>query len=163
MIMAVHEINIVKGECGKYEEYVKIFEDSTLLRHYGENVYDWMKQGLMDDNVYIAVDRNGEYVGFMWMEMNSMYANQPYLDLLGVRKDYRGRGVGEKLIQYFIDTYEAAGYDRGLIAVNDFNPRARQLYESMGFHKITQFPEALTPTTNDVYLLMRKKTFNSNV
>lgn len=161
--MAVHEINIEKGKLGKYEEYQKIFEDSTLLRHYGDYVYEWMKQGLMDDNVYIAVDGNGESVGFMWMEMQSMYANQPYLSLLGVRKDYRGKGVGEKLIRFFIKQYEDAGYDRGLIAVNDFNPRARILYEAMGFHKITEFPEALTPTTNSVYLLMRKSGFNSNV
>ena len=161
--MALHEVHIEKGQLSKFEDYKAVFEDSALLRHYGEYVWDWVKQGLMEESAFVAVDRNGEYVGFMWMQMESMYANQPYLSLLGVRKDYRGHGVGEMLIRHFIKLYEDAGYDRGLIAVNDFNPRARLLYESMGFHKIAQFPEALTPETNDLYLLMRKSGFQSNV
>ena len=161
--MAVHEIHIVKAVPEKFEEYKKIFEGSTLLRHYKENIYEWMEAGLAADEVYIAEDGHGEAVGFMWMQMQSMYAEQPYLALLGVRSDYRAHGVGQKLIQFFIDAYEAAGYDRGLIAVNDFNPRARILYEDMGFHKIIQYPEALS-NSNNVYLLMRRsRKFNSNV
>lgn len=161
--MAVHEVHIVKAVPEKFEEYKKIFEGSTLLRHYKENIYEWMEAGLAADEVYIAEDGHGEAVGFMWMQMQSMYAEQPYLALLGVRSDYRAHGVGQKLIQFFIDAYEAAGYDRGLIAVNDFNPRARILYEDMGFHKIIQYPEALS-NSNNVYLLMRKsKKFSSNV
>lgn len=163
MIVAVHEVHVVKADPRKFEEYKRIFDGSTLLRHYQNNVYEWMEAGLADNEVFIAEDGKGEAVGFMWMQLQSMYAQQPYLALLGVRSDYRAHGVGQKLIQYFIDTYESAGYDRGLIAVNDFNPRARILYEDMGFHKILQYPEALS-NSNNVYLLMRKsKKFNSNV
>lgn len=161
--MAVHEVHVVKATAGKFEEYKKIFDGSSLLRHYQQDLYDWMEAGLSNDEAYIAEDRNGEAVGFMWMQLESMYAGQPYLALLGVRSDYRYHGVGQILIQYFIDTYEAQGFDRGLIAVNDFNPRARALYEDMGFHKILQYPEAISPS-NNVYLLMRKtRKFNSNV
>ena len=72
-----------------------------------------------ENNVYIAEDGNGEAVGFMWAQLNSIYAEQPYISLLGVRSDYRAHGVGQKLIQYFIDIYESKGFERGLIAVND--------------------------------------------
>lgn len=161
--MAVSEVHVVKATAEKFKEYKKIFEGSTLLRHYGQNIYEWMEAGLASGEAYIAEDRNGEAVGFMWMQLESMYAEQPYLALLGVRTDYRYHGVGQMLIEYFINTYEALGYERGLIAVNDFNPRARALYEAMGFHKITQYPEAISPS-NNVYLLMRKtRKFNSNV
>jgi len=161
--VAVNEVHVVKATAEKFEEYKKIFDGSSLLRHYGQNLYDWMEAALSDGDAFIAEDRLGEAVGFMWMQLDSMYAGQPYLALLGVRKDYRYHGVGQKLIQYFIDVYESKGFDRGLIAVNDFNPRARALYEAMGFHKILQYPEALSPS-NNVYLLMRKtRKFNSNV
>lgn len=161
--MAVHEVHIVKGTADKYEEYKKIFEGSTLLRHYGDMLYDWVETGLENEEVYIAEDGNGEAVGFMWMQIQSTYAGLPYLALLGVRSDYRYHGVGQKLMQFFIDVYEKVGFDRGLIAVNDFNPRARFLYEEMGFHKLMQFPEAVNKD-NNVYLLMRKsRTFCSNV
>ncbi len=161
--MAVNEVHVVKATAEKFEEYKKIFDGSSLLRHYGQNLYDWIETALSDGEAFIAEDRLGEAVGFMWMQLDSMYAGQPYLALLGVRSDYRYHGVGQKLIQYFIDDYESKGFDHGLIAVNDFNPRARALYETMGFHKILQYPEALS-SSNNVYLLMRKtKKFNSNV
>lgn len=161
--MAVHEIHIIKGIDEKFEEYKRIFDGSSLLRHYGGYVYEWMETGLAEGNVYIAEDGNGEAVGFMWAQLKSMYAEQPYISLLGVRSDYRAHGVGQKLISYFINLYESEGYERGLIAVNDFNPRARILYEDMGFHKITSYEDAISQS-NSVYLLMRKsKKHNSNV
>ena len=159
--MALNSVHIVKGEMAKFEEYKQIFESSSVLRHYGKNVYDWMEAGIAAEEVYIAEDRNGEAVGFMWMQMSSLYAGQPYLALLGVRKDYRARGVGKKLIQFFIDVYEKIGFERGLIAVNDFNPRARKLYEDMGFHKLMQYEDAMK-TGNSVYLLSRKSKTNYN-
>ena len=161
--LAVHEIHIIKGSGEKFDEYRKIFDGSSLIRHYGDHVYEWMQQGLIENNVYIAEDGNGEAVGFMWAQLNSMYAEQPYISLLGVRSDYRAHGVGQRLIQHFIDIYEGEGYERGLIAVNDFNPRARILYEDMGFHKITAYQDAMSES-NNVYLLMRKsRKHNSNV
>jgi ribosomal protein S18 acetylase RimI-like enzyme len=99
----------------------------------------------------------------MWMQIESVYANMPYLALLGVRRDYRSHGIGQMLLKYFIQSYESKGYDRGFIAVNDFNPLARRLYEDMGFHKFMQMPESLDPSHN-LYLLMRKTPkHNSNV
>ena len=65
--LAVHEVHIVKAEKSKIEEYKRIFDDSKLYKHYGENVYDWMGSALANDEVWIAEDRNGEAVGFMWM------------------------------------------------------------------------------------------------
>lgn len=161
--MAVHEVHVVKATAEKFEEYKKIFAGSGIQRHYGNAVYDWMQAGLTAGEVYIAEDRNGEAVGFMWMQLESAYAGLPYLALLGARDDYRYHGIGRMLLKYFIDTYEAKGANRGLIAVNDWNPRARALYESFGFHKITTYPESVNPA-NNIYLLMRKsRTFNSNV
>ncbi len=161
--LAVHEVHIVKAEKSKVGEYRKIFDGSKLYKHYGENIYDWMDSALSNDEVWIAEDGRGEAVGFMWMQIESVYANMPYLALLGVRTDYRSHGVGQMLIKYFIEAYESKGYDRGFIAVNDFNPLARRLYEDMGFHKFMQMPESLDPT-HSLYLLMRKsRKHNSNV
>ena len=161
--MAVHEVHIIKGTGEKFEEYKRIFAGSSLLRHYGDHVYEWMEAGLAEGNVYIAEDGNGDAVGFMWAQLNSMYAEQPYIALLGVRSDYRAYVSCQTLISHFINIYEAEGYERGLIAVNDFNPRARILYEDMGFHKITAYQDAMSQS-NSVYLLMRKsRKHNSNV
>lgn len=162
LLMALNGVHIVKGEMAKFEEYKKIFDGCSILRHYENNLYEWMEAGLAAEEVYIAEDRNGEAVGFLWMQMHSAYAGLPYVALLGVRKDYRARGVGKKLLQFFIDVYEKVGFERALIAVNDFNPRARKLYEDMGFHKLMQYEDAMQ-TGNNVYLLSRKSKSNYNI
>ena len=153
--MALYGVSVVKADPCRLEDYKRIFDGSTLFRHYGDMLYEWLEAGLADGELWIAEARDGEAVGAMIMTLDSVYANLPYLALLGVRSDYRNKGVGEKLIRFFIDTYEAMGIDRGFIAVNDFNPRARLLYTAMGFEKFTSFPEAKDPS-HSVYLLMRK-------
>ena len=159
-------IEIVKADPAKKEDYKRIFDNSPLYNHYFKNtdlLDKVLSEALKAGQAYVAVDRNGEAVGFMWMQIESVYANMPYLALLGVRTDYRSHGVGQMLIKYFIESYESKGYDRGFIAVNDFNPLARRLYEDMGFHKFMQMPESLDPSHN-LYLLMRKsRKHNSNV
>ena len=49
--MAVHEIHIIKGSGEKFDEYKKIFDGSSLIRHYCDHVYEWMQQGLIENNV----------------------------------------------------------------------------------------------------------------
>ena len=105
--MAVHEIHIVKADKSKAMDYRRIFDGSKLFQHYGENVHNWMDSALANDEVWIAEDRNGEAVGFMWMQIESVYANMPYLALLGVRTDYRSHGVGQMLIKYFIELHSS--------------------------------------------------------
>ncbi|HNW05210.1 MAG TPA: GNAT family N-acetyltransferase [Oscillospiraceae bacterium] len=153
--MALHEIHIVQGVPDRYEEYTHIFDGSKLQIHYGAELAKWIRAGLEEGHIYTAEDRNGEAVGLMWMQMESVYAGLPYLNLLGVRQDYRGHGVGRKLLEFFIAVYEKLGYDHAFIAVNDFNPRARALYVRMGFQKMMQYPDGMDPS-NSVYLLMRK-------
>lgn len=153
--MALHDVTVVKADPTRMEDCRRVFDGSTLLRHYGDTLYDWLDGGMADGDLVVAQARDGDIVGAMIMQMTSMYAGLPYIALLGVRSDYRNKGVGEKLIRYFIDSYEAKGIDRSFIAVNDFNPRARLLYTAMGYDKFSTFPEALDPA-HSVYLLMRK-------
>ena len=160
--MALHDISVVKADPSRMSDYRRVFDGSSLFRHYGQMLYDWLDGGMENGELMVAEARDGEAVGIMIMQMTSMYAGLPYIALLGVRSDYRNKGVGEKLIRYFIDTYEAKGIDRSFIAVNDFNPRARLLYTAMGFEKFTTFPEALDPT-HSVYLLMRKSRINDKI
>ena len=65
LVLAVHEVHIVKAEKSRIEDYKRIFDDSKLYSHYGENVYDWMGAALANDEVWIAEDRNGEAVGYL--------------------------------------------------------------------------------------------------
>ena len=137
-------IEIVKADPAKKEDYKRIFENSQLYNHYfkkGDLLDKCLTESLKAGRAFVAVDRKGEAVGYMSMSPSDpMVDGLPCLTLLGVKDTQRGRGIGQMILKYFIEIYESKGYDRGFIAVNDFNPLAIRLYEDMGFHKFMQMP-----------------------
>lgn len=59
-------------------------------------------------------------------------AGELYLDTLCVDSRYRGHGIGRRLIAATIEKGRTMNLPVGLL-VDDGNPRARKLYESLGF------------------------------
>jgi ribosomal protein S18 acetylase RimI-like enzyme len=55
------------------------------------------------------------------------------MDTLAVTADYRGRGIGSRLLAAVDDYARQHGYTSIRLDVADTNPRARQLYERTGF------------------------------
>lgn len=52
---------------------------------------------------------------------------------MGLLPDYRGKGIGARLIAAALDASRALGLERVELAVFDNNTRARRLYEKFGF------------------------------
>lgn len=59
-----------------------------------------------------------------------------YLDSIGVFEEFRGNGVGQKLIKAFCDMAFAKGYDCVGLIVDYDNPKAEKLYSSLGFERV---------------------------
>lgn len=143
--MAV-SVNIVKGDPARFDEYVSIFDDSSLYEHYfkgTDTLAEWVKPQLDKGQVWIAETLDGEPVGLMVMTMDGMFAELPYLALLGVKKGYRSKGIGELLINFFFGVAKGMGFNKAFIATSDFNVRAKQLYQRLGFKKILIVPDLL--------------------
>jgi len=60
-------------------------------------------------------------------------AGELVMDGIAVDENLRGQGIGTKLLQGVIDFARAHGYQTVRLDVVDTNPRARQLYERVGF------------------------------
>lgn len=58
-----------------------------------------------------------------------------YLDSLAVWKEHRGNGIGEALLREAIKKARESGKPAGLL-VDKGNPKARKLYEKVGFHYV---------------------------
>jgi ribosomal protein S18 acetylase RimI-like enzyme len=56
-----------------------------------------------------------------------------HLDTLAVHPDARGQGIGTQLIQAVEALAQSEGKGRVTLEVEDINPRARRLYEQLGF------------------------------
>ena len=86
-------------------------------------------------HLIVAENDDGAPVGFMGME------NQK-IEMLFISPDFRGKGIGRKLIHFGIENHTASE-----VTVNEQNPQAIGFYEHMGFavYKRTDFDEQGRP------------------
>ncbi len=59
--------------------------------------------------------------------------DEHYIAHLGVAPEYRGRGIGEQLVQHLLEDGKSRGRTLATLDVSMLNPRAEALYERLGF------------------------------
>jgi ribosomal protein S18 acetylase RimI-like enzyme len=84
----------------------------------------------------------GETVGVMQVQLRGFFGAFPYLALLGVRKEWRGRGAGRFMMAAFEEAARQEGCDKTSLMASSFNPRAIRLYQSLGYKKIGYLDDA---------------------
>ena len=85
----------------------------------------------------------GEDIAAMEVSMNGFFGMSPYLALLGVKKGWRGMGIGGRMLSFYEGLAREQGYSRIALMVSSFNPRARKLYQKNGFKRIGILPDAM--------------------
>lgn len=64
----------------------------------------------------------------LWVEDETGWVTQ-----MGVRPEWRGKGIGEAILSYALTAFAAEGIERAALEVATNNPVAQALYERMGF------------------------------
>lgn len=80
--------------------------------------------------VYLVARVKGRIVGYVGMWT---VANEGHITNIAVHPDYRGQGVGTRLLSFLIAVAESREIDALTLEVRLSNIRARRLYERMGF------------------------------
>jgi RimJ/RimL family protein N-acetyltransferase len=85
-------------------------------------------------NPQFVADDDGRIVGWcdIRRETIPVYAHVGHMGM-GLLADYRGRGIGERLLRATIDAARAAGFERIELTVYARNVRAAALYRKVGF------------------------------
>ena len=141
-------VQIVKADAGRLAECHAVFLDSALYDHYfaEEGRLDkQLSKAISRGELWIAVTSQNEVVGCMWIELEGFFGAFPYLALLGVKKSFRDMGIGHVLLNTFIGVSKGLGYRKCALLVSHFNPRAKQLYQSLGFQKMGYVPDCILP------------------
>jgi mycothiol synthase len=87
---------------------------------------------------FLAVD--GDEVAGVLMGM--VFDGKPWVGTLGVRKPWRGRGIGEALLRRSFLEFRRRGHDHVALGVDAANETgANALYERVGMHVTHQFDE----------------------
>lgn len=110
------------------QELLKVWENSVRATHKflsNEEILEikkYVPEALASiSHLIIDNDENGNPVAFRGIEENK-------LEMLFITSDYRGKGIGKKMLSYGIENYGVTN-----LAVNEDNPQAKGFYEHMGF------------------------------
>ena len=141
-------VRITKADESRLDACHAVFADSALYDHY------FTQEGRLDKQLSTAISRGelwvaltsqDEVAGCMWVVPDGFFGAFPYLSLLGVKKSFRGMGIGHVLLETFIGVSRSLGYRKCSLLVSHFNPRAKSLYQSLGFRKVGYVPDCILP------------------
>ena len=111
-----------------------------------------LQYALEKKELYIALNEQGECVGFIYCMQNGVFGSYPYLHIISVKEDCRGNGIGSLLMSYFEEKYPS---DKYFLTVDDFNINAKKLYERLGYQCVGQLPDFYKKGI-DCYLMMKR-------
>ena len=147
--MAIGDEEALRDYCG--EEYIAVLQEVARRR---KTQYSW-QQALVAEVDGVAVGavvgydgaqlvplREGtfevlrERVGRVPTIVDETEAGEYYLDSVGVLWEYRSMGVGRELVDALCAKAFAEGHDCVGLIVDMENPKAEELYRSLGFEQV---------------------------
>ena len=141
-------VRITKADESRLDACHAVFADSALYDHYFTQEGRLDKQlstAIFRGELWVALTSQDEVAGCMWVVPDGFFGAFPYLSLLGVKKSFRGMGIGHVLLETFIGVSRSLGYRKCSLLVSHFNPRAKNLYQSLGFRKVGYVPDCILP------------------
>ena len=88
------------------------------------------------DGIFVA-EIDGRIVGYVttWFDRE---ADIGYIPNLSVSGEYRGRGIGRKLIEHALDHFRSEDIGHARIETLDQNPIGEHLYPKLGFREVAR-------------------------
>jgi len=101
---------------------------------------DWIEKNMEDPDfrpdLSLLVEEDGKAVGFLAaavVEIRQLRQRCGWVSQVGVRPEWRGRGVGAWLVARAMESFRQEGLEAVGLHVNADNPDAIGLYERLGF------------------------------
>lgn len=98
---------------------------------------------------------NDEVIGFIIYRVFDGFPLGGYIRAIAVKENYRGLGVGSKLMdaaEKDIFKYRANAF----LLVSSFNKLARKFYEKRGYEYVGEIKDAILPGESEIILRKRK-------
>ena len=118
---------------------VNILQNTGMGTVYFSNykkTVDLLLHALAQRELFVALNDNEDCLGFMYFMPKGVFGSYPYLHIIAVKEEYRNLGIGKQLIKYFEENSSDYSSTKYFLTVDDFNPQARKLYESLGYQRV---------------------------
>jgi mycothiol synthase len=141
-----HGLELVPMERG-LSEALRLAHNQVFADHWGSEPRDEESWGFVvndplarpDLSAVVLESRTGEIAGYQLASYDpdntvARGFSEGYTDLLGVRREFRGRGIAQALLADAMRRFAAAGLDKASLDVDSENPTgAMALYRKMGY------------------------------
>lgn len=125
-----------------YELHQETFEDSwePLEETYEEWAHDLLGPSALAPDLWVLATAEGDPAGFAICHPHPVDAELGWVRILGVRRSWRGRGLGRALLLNAFSGFRRHGMKRAGLGVDAESPTgANRLYESAGMHVSARF------------------------
>ena len=123
---------------------VDILQNTELGTVYFSNrkkTEDLLLYALAQRLLFVAQNDNEDCLGFMYFMPKGVFGSYPYLHIVAVKEGFRKLGIGKQLIKYFEENSSDYSSTKCFLTVDDFNPQAKKLYESLGYQRIGELKD----------------------
>jgi mycothiol synthase len=141
-----HGLELVPMEPG-LSEALRLAHNQVFADHWGSEPRDEESWGFVvndplarpDLSAVVLESHTGEIAGYQLASYDpdntvARGFSEGYTDLLGVRREFRGRGIAQALLADAMRRFAAAGLDKASLDVDSENPTgAMALYRKMGY------------------------------
>lgn len=135
----------------KYLSAVMLIEPEAYPEPWTENMFR-QELGNESSEFFVAFSE-GVLVGYggFWR-----VAGEAHITSVTIACDYRGRGVGRRLVEYIMRTAGDLGLTEATLEVRESNRHAFNLYKSMGFEVIGRRKGYYRKTNEDALVMARE-------
>lgn len=112
------------------------------MNHMPGRTQHWLTQLLSGNRRTFVFEKDGEYLGEGSLMIDrgdpdyTIADRRIYLSRMVAKKEYRGQGIGSKIIEFLFDHAKSLGYTEMSVGVDSVNTGARRLYERSGFDEV---------------------------
>jgi ribosomal protein S18 acetylase RimI-like enzyme len=151
------DINIIKADRRYLDDCKIALMNSELGRTYfadEKKALNTITEGITKEEIFVALNDEDICIGFIWVILNGTFHSFPYLHIIAVKDEYRNLGIGKKLMEYF-EKVVSEGCSKVFLVVADFNPKAKQLYQRIGYNEVGKLPNLYKNGITE-YLMMKE-------
>ncbi|MBH1939654.1 GNAT family N-acetyltransferase [Mobilitalea sibirica] len=135
-------LNIIKAEKKHLDDCKVALQNSDLGRVYfpQENkAINAINEGISKQEILVALNPEGLCLGFVWLIRNGVFHSFPYIHIIAVKEEYRSLGIGREILDYIEKL--VAESSKIFLVVDDFNPKAKLLYQKVGYKEVGVIPD----------------------
>lgn len=120
-----------------FEKLAELIQEFARFENHPEamvNSVERMKQERNYFSCFVAENEENDITGYAaWFYSYYTWSGKSlYIDDLYVKEEFRGRGIGRKLLQQVIDFARKSGCHKVRWQVSDWNEQARKFYTDIG-------------------------------